>query len=57
MVMNILTEGKRLSTCWRRSSDVPLVVDLDVHHPTRKGEGVSCMSFEGQDTPSPLLVG
>ena len=26
MVMNILTEGKRVSPCWRRSSDVPLVV-------------------------------
>ena len=24
MVMNILTEGKRFSPCWRRSSDVPL---------------------------------
>ena len=30
MVMNILTEGKRFSTCRRRSSDVPLVVDLAV---------------------------
>ena len=28
--MNILTEGKRFSTCWLRSSDAPLVVDLDV---------------------------
>jgi len=27
MVMNILTEGKRFSPCWRRSSDVPLVVE------------------------------
>ena len=25
MAMNILTEGKRFSACWRRSSDVPLV--------------------------------
>ena len=27
MVMNSLTEGKRFSPCWRRSSDVPLVVE------------------------------
>ena len=27
MVMNILTEGKRFSPGWRRSSDVPLVVE------------------------------
>ena len=25
--MNILTEGKRFSPCWRRISDVPLVVE------------------------------
>ena len=25
--MNILTEWKRFSPCWRRSSDVPLVVE------------------------------
>ena len=27
MVMNILTEGKQFSPCWRRSRDVPLVVE------------------------------
>ena len=50
MVMNILTEGKRFSTCTRRSSDVSLVVDLAVLHPKSKGEGVSCPSNDIQDT-------
>ena len=44
MVINILTEGKRFSTWWRCSSDVPLVVDLAVLLLTSKGEGVSCPS-------------
>ena len=50
MVMNISTEGKRFSTCTRRSSKVPLVVDLAVLHPTSKGEGVTRPSNDIQDT-------
>ena len=55
MVMNILTEGKRFSTCTRLStckaprSKMSLVVDLAVLHPTSKGEGVSCPSNDIQD--------
>ena len=57
----ILT-GTRFSTCKgflqvrdsppvkRRSSDVPLVVDLAVLYPKSKGEGVSCPSNDIQDT-------
>ena len=30
MLTDVLTEGKRFSTGWRRSSDAPLVVDLAV---------------------------
>ena len=45
-----LDRRKRFSTCTRRSSKVPLVVDLAVLHPTSKGEGMSCPSNDIQDT-------
>ena len=54
MVMNILTEGKRFSTCKAPRRDVPLVVDLAVLHPTSKGEGASCPSNDTQDTTALL---
>ena len=43
MAMNILTEGKRFSTCTHRSSDVPLVVDLAVLQPIREKE---CLALQ-----------
>ena len=61
MVMNILTEGKRFSTCTRFStckapcSKMSLVVDLAVLHPTRKG-GVSYPSNDIQDDELSMLA-
>ena len=55
MVMNILTEGKRFSTCTRFStckaprSKMSLVVDLAVLHPTSKGEGVSSNDIQDDE--------
>ena len=62
MVMNILTEGKRFSTCTRFStckaprSKLSLVVDLAVLHLTSKGEGVSCPSTDIQDDELSMLA-